>query len=292
MIFMPTVLRSAHALSGQIKDAQDVPLSGATVVTDEGQVGVTDTNGVYQMVVGAGNQRLVASKDGYNFEPGTANLAVSGDTHDMNFTAISKSEASLDTCTNLLLNPDFFAGSVNWTIAPANHPSAPTQEFWWTPVWSMVSGWPLGTTNTFWNQYTTGEFWQAVTIPATATAARLQMRVLPRSADYWGYHIAEQAAMDAGVGLNAPDATEAQYAQIVNPADIDDTYYQLFKWFPIHSRYWLYRSWDLTHLRQDEHHYLDLRGESISILFGATDWCDGYNTALYVDDVYLYYCVP
>jgi hypothetical protein len=291
-IFLPTILQDNNPfnLSGQIKDAQDVPLSGATVVTDGGQVGITDINGVYQMATHAGDLQLAASKEGYDFKPGTADLTVNADMHDLNFTAVSKSEGSLLACTNLLINPNF-EGVDGWTISPANNPSSYTQQFWWSPVWSMLSGWPLGTTNTFPNQYTTSEFWQAVTIPANATIARLQMYLLPRSADPWGYHITEQAAMDASFQLNAPDATESQYAHIRDGANTT-TLYQFFKWFPISSRWWLYRSYDLTHLRQDATHHLDLRGQTIGVLFGATDWGDGWNTALYVDDVYLYYCTP
>ncbi|OGO36688.1 MAG: hypothetical protein A2W35_21135 [Chloroflexi bacterium RBG_16_57_11] len=293
-LYLPLVTRlsPSYLLTGQIKDAQDLPVSGATVSTEFGQVGVTDVNGVYQMNAPVGQRHIVAAKDGYDFEPGVADLNVSANMNNLNFTAVSKADQiSLAACTQLLLNPALDSGVAGWTIHNPgnNHPAAFTQEFWYSPVWSMLTGWSLSTTNTFLNQYTTGEFYQSVTIPATADTVRLQFRVLPRSADWWGYHIEEQAAMDAAMDPNAPDATEAQYAQIVSSTDIDDTIHQMFKWFPINSYYWLYRSYDLTNLGGA---HLDLRGDTISVLFGATDWGDGYNTGMYVDEVYLYYCVP
>ena len=299
-VFLPLVTRltPAYTLTGQIKDAQDLPVAGATVTTEFGQVGVSDVNGVYQVGVPVGQRQIVAAKDGYDFEPAVADLDISKNINNMNFTAISKADQlSLAACTQLLLNPELDSGVAGWTIHnPANnHPAAYNNDVFFSPAWSMLVGWALGTTNTFTNQYTTGEFYQTVTIPAAVDRAVLQFRVLPRSADYWGYHIDEQAAMDAAMDLNAPDATEAQYAQIVSSTDIDDTIHQMFKWFPIHSQYWLYRSYDLTHLQHgidNNGHfvYLDLRGDTFSVLFGATDWGDGDNTGMYVDEVHLYYC--
>jgi hypothetical protein len=294
MLFLPLVtkLSPSYQVTGQIKDAQDLPVAGATVSTEFGQVAVTDAFGVYQVYVPVGLKRhIVASKPGYDFEPGVADPDISNTMNNLNFTAVSKADQiSLATCTNLLLNPNF-EDATGWTIHNPgnNHPAAYTQERWFSPVWSMLTGWSLSVTNTFLNQFTTGEFYQSVTIPATADTVRLQFRVLPRSADWWGYHIEEQAAMDAAMALNAPDATESQYAQIVSSTDIDDTIFQMFKWFPINSYYWLYRSYDLTNLGGA---HLDLRGDTISVLFGATDWGDGYNTGMYVDEVYLYYCNP
>lgn len=283
-LYLPTVMHVNYSLAvtGQIKDAQDLPLSGVTVASDRGRVSVTDQNGVYQMTTSEGDQKILASKEGYKFEPGEADLEITGDMNNLNFTAVSKDEADVLACTNLLLNPNF-EGLDGWTISAANNPSIYTGEFWYSPVWSMLSGVPVGTVNPYLGEFTTGEFWQAtsIPIPLNATVVNLRMRVLPRSSDYWGYHITEQAAMDADFQLNAPDATEAQYGHIRDAANTT-TLRQLFKWFPIDSYYWLYRSYDLR----------DFRGQTISVLFGAANDGWGGNTALYVDDVYMYYCTP
>lgn len=284
ILYLPLVTRlsPAYTVTGQIKDAEDVPLSGATVSTSFGQASITDANGVYQMVTSGGIQTITAVKDGYKFEPGVADLTVSTHMRNLNFTAVDKDEASLATCENLLLNPNF-EGFGGWNISPANNPSVYTMQYWWSPVWSMLSGVPLWTANPFPGEFTTGEFWQPtlIPIPANAYVVNLRMRVLPTSSDLWGYHIAEQAAMDAAFSPDVPDATESQYAHIRDAANTT-TLRQLFKWFPIDSYYWLYRSYNL----------MDFRGQTISVLFGAAN--DGWNgnTALYVDDVYLYYCTP
>lgn len=283
-IFLPVVFRlpDTYLVTGQVKDAQDLPLSGATVVSDWGPTAVTDLNGVYRMTTYGGSQEIIASKDGYNFDPLAADLNLNQDMTNLNFTAVSTDEASVNGCYNLLLNPNF-EGLGGWNISFAKNPSSYTMQYFFSPVWSMLSGVPLWTANPFPYEYTTGEFWQStlVPIPWDATVVNLRMRLLPRSSDYWGYHIPEQAAMDAAFSPNAPDATESQYGHIRDAANTT-TLRQLFKWFPIDSYYWLYRSYDLR----------DFRGQTISVLFGATNDGWGGNTALYVDDVYLYYCLP
>ena len=286
-VFLPAVMvfSPSFTLSGQVKDAGDMPLSGVAVVSDFGGNAVSDANGVYHLDVAEGAQKIVAAKDGYNFDPATANLNVANNMNNLNFTAIDANAPSVAACFNMLLDSNFETGAT-WTISPAVNPSVPTSTAWYSPVTSMLSGVPVGAVNPFPGIFTTGEFWQptSVVIPANAYLVNLQMRLLPRSSDYWGYHLDEQAAMDAESKLNAPDAVEAQYGHIRDAANTV-TLRQLFKWFPIDSYYWLYRSYDLTWP-------VDFRGQTISVLFGATNNGYGGNAALYVDDVYLYYCTP
>src|SRR4030042_5288759 len=65
-LFLPGVIQQyfPFQLTGQIKDAQDLPLSGASVVSDLGRMSVTDANGIYQMKTGAGSQKVSVSKVG------------------------------------------------------------------------------------------------------------------------------------------------------------------------------------------------------------------------------------
>jgi len=287
-MYLPVVSRPPlYTLSGQIKDAQDLPLSGALVTNGQGGSVKTDNNGVYTLKTNPGAQTLTASKDGYTFEPATADLSVSEDMLNLNFTALSPADVQWwwpgCTTTNLLINSNF-EGTGGWTITPANNPSLYTTQYSWSGVWSMLSGVPMGIPNPFPNQFTTSEFWQPTTtvIPANAWFVRLRMRVLPISDQRFGYHIAEQAAMDAAVSVNAPEAAESQYAHVRDETNTV-TLRQLFKWFPIDTRFWLFRSYDLR----------DFRGQTISILFGAANDGDARgNTALYVDDVFLDVCVP
>jgi len=58
------------------KDAQDLPVSGATVTTEFGQVGVTDVNGVYQVVVPTRPADVDCGKGCYDFEPEVADLDI------------------------------------------------------------------------------------------------------------------------------------------------------------------------------------------------------------------------
>ncbi len=461
-LFLPTVITISHtySLSGQIKDAQDIPLSGATVWSDIGRITSTDANGVFQLEVGDGEQILSAQKDGYDFDPLSAELDVQTDINNLNFTALaacrdeipnpsfevvpyywnpisgnangytpyySASQANtgfisgftgiqvgqvdrvswsrwrsheiyipttatsadlslfywpsssdtglaaepampdmiglntespdlptyddaqyinivdvnnliigqllwtrsnaqtwtatgalsllpwvgriiklefgtyndgfsgvtsaffddvqvtvcdgaIPSCTNIMLNSNF-EGVDGWVISPANIQSTYTTQYWKSAFQSMLSGVPVGTVNPFPYQWTTGEFVQNVTIPADAISARLKMRLLPKSSYQWGYHVEEQAALDAAKNTNAPEATESQYGHI-RDATNTTTLFQMFKWFPIDSAYWLYREYNL----------IAFSGQTIGVLFGAAN--DGFNgnTALYVDEVYLEVC--
>jgi len=194
-------------------------------------------------------------------------------------------------CQNLLGNSEFEAVG-NWNISLANIQSAYTNQYYYSPGWSMLSGVPVGVINPFPHQFTTSEFWQPTTvaIPSNANYARLKVRMLPRSSDLWGYHLTEQAELtkqslqsqlSGPSAVAAPDAVESQYLHIRDAADTL-TLAQLVKWFPVDSYNWLYREYDL----------LPFRGQTISVLFGAAnDGWDG-NTALYVDDVFLEACAP
>jgi len=183
-------------------------------------------------------------------------------------------------CSNLLVNSNFETGT-GWTISPAPNPSEYTTSLYFSPIHSMRSGFPIGTPYPAPGEWRIAEFVQNVTIPVNAYYAQLKVRLLPRSANLWGYHIEEQAALEALEKLKAPDRVVSQYGHV---RDSTNTYTlkQLFKWFPIHSAYWLYREFNL----------MEFQGQTVGLLFGAMD--DGYggNTSLYVDDAYLYVCVP
>ena len=189
------------------------------------------------------------------------------------------------TPTNILLNSNFEADA-GWNISPANYPSLYTTDFFYSATRSMFSGRAIGSAPL--GIWTTGEFYQYVTVPITATSAILKVRLLPRSTDGWGYNILKQQALDeevAAKGINAPLAAESQYGYLCaygycgpNPYTIG----QLFRWFPLDSAYWLYREFDLT----------GLRGSSFGIVFGAQNDGDWNNTALYVDDAVLEICTP
>ena len=196
---------------------------------------------------------------------------------------ICSDDITLSGCDNILLNSELTDGGGGWTISPANIPSVYTTQYFFSGPNSMQNGVPVGAVNPFPFQWTTSEFWQPTTIPVPVNAyyARLKMRLLPRSTDLWGFHLAEQAALDKATELNASLAAESQYGHIRDTANTA-TLRLLFSWFPCDSYNWLYREFDL----------LDFRGQSIAVLFGAAnDGWDG-NTALYVDDVYLEVCAP
>jgi len=196
------------------------------------------------------------------------------------FVSVCKPDVPAPTCSNLLVNPNFEAGT-GWTISASASPSSYTSMYYFSPFHSMLSGIPVEVPYPAPGEWRIGEFHQNVTIPANAYYARLKVRLLPRTSDPWGYHIEEQAAMEAMDKQFAPDRTVSQYGHVRNEANTT-TLRQLFKWFPINSAYWQFRDFNM----------MEFRGQTVGILFGAMD--DGFwgNTALYVDDAYLYVCTP
>ncbi len=203
---------------------------------------------------------------------------------DVNVTICAGASAGCAAPSNLLFNSDFETPDTGWTISAAALPSAYTTAQSYSPTRSMLSGKPLGMATM--PGWTTSEFYQYVSIPANAASATLKMRLLPQSSDRYGYHPAQQAALDAAAKTNLPDAAESQYGYLCADGMCGPTNARtlatLFRWYPIDSAYWLYRQFDLT----------AYRGQSFGIVFGAQDWGDNGNTALYVDDVVLEVCLP
>jgi hypothetical protein len=465
-IYLPSVMlmMPSYTVSGQVKDAQDMPMSGVTVKDVTGRTATTNANGQYSLVVAGGNQVLSPAKPGYKFDPLTAKMKVSQSLKDQNFTALAACDApilnpSFETvpyywnpislnayghepyytnekantgvessftgirpgqfnianwsrwrtheisipitatsadvtlflwpqtsetvvakanlkapdiigfntespdmpqlagdgqfvavtdqigniksllvwvlqndqawvsfgplsllpwagqtikleigsyndgiggvtsafvddvnvsvcpggavapgCSNLLLNSNFEAAT-DWVIKTATYPSAYTTEFASSPVQSMRSGISLSIPNPFPNIWTTSEFYQPVTIPADAYSARLTVRLLPKSAGWYGPDEPLIAADSNEYDPQALAATEAQYGYIMDSTGLNSRAY-LFRWFHVNSSTWLVRQFNL----------LTFRGQAISVLFGAAN--DGYNgnTALYVDDATLDVC--
>jgi len=188
-------------------------------------------------------------------------------------------------CYSALVNSTFEAAT-GWTIRGAVNPSTYSTTYWYSPIRSMLSGIPKYSIPPKDGIWRTSEFYQEVAIPATATVANLQVRLLPTSSDLYGYRIAEQQALDEMMSSeDAPNAAESQYGYVctdcANPAG-PTKLKQLFRWFPIDSYYWLFREFNL----------LEFKGSTVGILFGAQDYGDWGNTALYVDNAILTICTP
>ena len=184
-------------------------------------------------------------------------------------------------CTNTLLNSNF-EGTNGWLIRTANYPSAYSTAYAYSASRSMQSGIPLGLANPFPYQFTTGEFFQPVIIPADAYYVRLRMALLPQSTQWYGPSPAGPEASASEGDTYDPQAlaaTESQYAYLMDSTGIIERAL-LFRWYHWHSAYWLYREYDL----------INFRGQAIGVLFGAANDGWGGNTALYVDDVYLEVC--
>jgi hypothetical protein len=187
------------------------------------------------------------------------------------------------TCSNVLLNSNM-EGAGGWLALPAVIPSDYSTSFYYSPVRSVKNGVdPLSVYPLPYGTWQTSEFYQPVTIPATAYTARLRALLLPRSNQYYYDARPETLQADTSEAYDpkALAASEAQYGFVMDSTGLVSQK-MLFKWYAYNSAYWLYREFDLA----------SYRGTTISVLFGAANDGWGGNTALYVDDVTLEVCTP
>ena len=176
IIYLPTVMlmMPSYTVSGQVKDAQDVPLSGVTVKDANGRTATTNINGQYSMVVVGGNQVLSPAKPGYNFDPVTARVKISQSLADQNFTAVA-------ACDAPILNPSFETVPYYWNPISLNangYEPYYTNEKANTGIESSFTGIRDSQLNiASWSRWRTHE----ISIPITATSADVTLFLWPKT---------------------------------------------------------------------------------------------------------------
>lgn len=195
------------------------------------------------------------------------------------------------TTTQILINPTFESAGGGWV------PKNPTKtdlndystRFAFSPPTSFLNGVDPAAVNPYPYEWTTGEVYQLVDIPADAVSARLTVTALPRSSQWLGWYSPGAfpyfGSMPAAYADLYRYRYEQQYGYI---ADTNTTHpgpegiRLLFKFWGLNSNTWLRRSFNL----------IAYRGYPMSLLFGATNDGWGGNNALYIDDITLNVCAP
>jgi hypothetical protein len=276
-VFLPVVINggATYQVAGQIKDAQDLPLSDVTITGAGGETATTDANGFYNIRVMSGDQQFQASKPGYVFDPEPAQLEVDQDIANLNFTGML-------ACANVIPNPSFEVVPFYWNPISGNaNGYTPTysNERAKTGINSGLTGIRFWQTNLpSWSRWRTHE----ITIPAGTTSADLFMSFWPASTEPIAKGDPEIPA-EVGFDTEAPDAPmiydDAQYIAVIDPAT--NVVLDWLLWIRMYDQAWVTAGpIDL----------LPWTGTTIKLEFGTYNDGLGGVTYTFFDDVDLTIC--
>lgn len=178
-------------------------------------------------------------------------------------------------CSNQMTNSGFEANSA-WTMPYTAFPADYSYDYAYSGWRSMRTGVPFTVADT----YSYSDAWQTVTIPSTATSAKLRMKLLPKSEQFVAARELAAAPPEEGtVWGDAQLASDAQYVLILNPST-QQTIATLIWWTGSNASAWQSMEFDL----------LAYKGQSIRIQFGSYNNGYGGRTVMYADDVYVDTC--
>jgi hypothetical protein len=224
-VFLPLVSKGAGSfdVSGQVKDAQDMPVSGVTITAGNGASTTTDEAGLYSLRVQEGSQEIEAAKENYDFEPAIAQLDVDRDVSNIHFTGLLQ-------CGNPIPNPGF---EIAW--------------FWWNPISGNAAGYTpyytseqaIGNYSGFtgirptpgWENRTSWSRWRTheITIPSDATSADVSVSFWPQTTET--ITVVDPSKLEVGFNTESPNAPtlagDFYYVAVVD-ADTDVLLYWLY----------------------------------------------------------------
>ena len=267
-IFIPVVYNGpkiGHTIAGRVLSPQNVPISGVTIRTDQGQTAVTDQNGDYKLDgLDGGNYTLTPSQGGTIFSPPSSAVVVPPDVVKLNFTAEV-------VCSEAIVNGGF-EGNSGWEIPITAYTAGYSNVQAHSGSRSMRTGIVIPGDNLF--SYSSAH--QKVTIPTGTTSAYFTFWIKSFSGGVGGLSL--PGAPTVGSPLN-----EIQMSGDVQYVLILDSNYNIIKtllWQLSDNRTWTEYSFNLA----------AYAGQSIWLHFGTYN--DGLYgvSSMYVDDVSLDIC--
>jgi hypothetical protein len=261
-IFIPVVNNGGHKISGRVVNPQNVPLSGVTIQTSQGQSVVTDQNGDYSFYrLSEGTYTLTPSMGGIIFSPPSSSVVVPPDLVALNFTADM-------VCPNSLRNGGFESNS-DWDFPITEYSAAYSSA----EAHSGSRSARTGITNPADNRYSYSSTRQCVSIPSGTTSAYLTFWIKSFSGG------ANGLSLPSKPGIGSP-LNEVQMAGDVQYVLVLDQNYNIINtliWQLNNNQAWTKYEFNLT----------AYKGQTIWLHFGTYN--DGYNSisSMYVDDVSL-----
>ena len=264
-VYIPLMNFSTYyALSGQIADSKNAPISGVSVVDNEGHATVTDANGLYAFRgLTSGDYSFAPEKDGLVFSPAMIDASLPGGVQAANFNAQL-------ACADAVVNGSFETTDA-WELPITVKTAAYTTAAAHTGAQSLRTG-IFGTEA---NKYSYSSGRQTISIPAATTSATLRVWLYPVSEE--AANLAKSAEVSPEVAENAAASSDAQYVLLL---DANNNVLQTLLYMRSNGAQWSFYEFNLT----------KYAGKTIRIQVGTFN--DGYGgrTGMYVDDVVLELC--
>lgn len=266
-IFIPGVFNGAamHTIAGQVLNPQNVPISGVTIRTDQGQSVLTDQNGDYSLTgLNEGVYTLTPTLGGTIFSPPSTSVVVPPDVVKLNFTA----EVA---CSKAIVNGGF-ENNTGWDIPLTEYTAGYSTAQAHTGSRSMRTG----IVNPLDNKFSYSSVRQRVSIPTGTTSAYLTFWIKPFSGGLAGLSLPGQPM----VGSPLSETQMAGDVQYVLVLDNNSNIIKTLIWQLSNNQIWTQYQFNLA----------AYAGQTIWLHFGTyNDGLDGVSS-MYVDDVSLSIC--
>jgi hypothetical protein len=266
-VFIPIVYpgSSGHAITGRVVSLQNVPISGVTIRTNQGQVTITNQNGDYSLGgLAEGNYTLTPAMGVTAFSPASSSVVVPPDVQKLNFTA----EVN---CSEAIINGGFEDNS-GWEL-PA---TAYTAGYSSSEAHSGGRSMRTGIVNGVDNRYSYSSARQRVSIPVGSTSAYLTFWIKPFSGQINGLSLPAVPT----IGHPLDEVIMSGDVQYVLVLDSNFNIINTLIWQLSDSRTWSQYQFNLA----------PYAGQTIWLHFGTyNDGLDGISS-MFVDDVSLNIC--
>jgi hypothetical protein len=267
-VFIPGVFNDnvqGHTIAGQVVSPGNVPISGVTIRTNQGQAVVTDLQGNYSIEgLGEGVYTLTPTMGETTFSPASSAVVVPPDVIRLDFTAQVE-------CSDVVVNGGFENNS-SWEIPITAYRAGYSTSQARSGSRSMRTGITSPGDNTY--SYSSAQ--QKVTIPAGSTDAYLDFWVKPYSGDAKGQSLPrrpEAGAQVDGVQMSG----DVQYVLVL------DSNFNIIKtlvWQLSDSATWTEYVFNLE----------SYAGRTIWLHYGTYNDGLGGISSMFVDDVSLLVC--
>ena len=267
-VFLPGVFKfpaQGHSIAGLVVNQQNIPMSGVTIRTDQGQFTTTDQNGAYSLTGLKDGKYIVTPVFGNAvFSPASVDVVLPPDVSQLNFTIQV-------SCAQAIVNGGFEVDS-SWDIPQTAYPAGYTTTEAHSGSQSMRTGIISLANNT--SSYSSAR--QKVSLPSGTSSAYLTFWIKPFSGSVQGLALPQEPV--EGSQLNEIQLSgDVQYVLIL---DTNGNTLRTLVWQLSDSRTWTKFDFNLA----------AYAGQTIWLHFGTYN--DGANSvaSMFVDDVSLNIC--
>jgi hypothetical protein len=257
-LFLPFLLSPRGSLSGRITGPTGQPLSGVTLVDQNGATTTTNSSGVYTFDGSKTNSLMVApSMKGYVFSPAVINVDSAQHAGGMDFTALAAG-------TELIANGGFEANSA-WEFPSTQYSASYSTAAAHAGSRSARTGIIDDK-----NIYSYSSIRQAISVPSDAASATLDLWLYPITGEPTTQTLMQKVS--AADFVASADTSDAQYVLVL---DKNNNLIETLLWMLSNNQKWSLYTFNLS----------KYAGQTIKIQVGTYN--DGYGgiTGMYADDI-------